>query len=72
MSDDPEHEGKRERAIVAASRAAYEDYRARQNATEGGKIKPKKAWEELPSTSRVEIIADTRAAIDAYEAEIKN
>ena len=72
MSDEAVREGKRERAIVSASRAAYEDFRSRHNATEYGKIKPKKAWGDLPGTSRVELIADTRAAIDAYEAEIKN
>ena len=65
-------EGRRERAIMAASQAAYEDFRARHNATEYGKIKPKRSWDDLPSSSRIEIIADTRAAIAAYETEINN
>lgn len=65
-------EGQKERAIVAAAKAAYEDFRDRHNATEYGKIKPKRSWEDLPGASRVEIIADTRAAIAAYETEINN
>jgi hypothetical protein len=69
----PRHEAhlaKREQAIIIASRAAYEDFRARHNATEIGTIKPKRPWEDLPQSSQEPIIADTRAAIAAYEAAI--